>query len=223
MTMWEQDTWRDTPQYQTQENAEYWIDHYMERIAFARKRLQRQLQTAQERQKDAKMELIIAGSLLIAVYLGWFFLQALMRTTVLGYLIASIIYAFYKLVLLIGYPICIYKVIKSAVVMLIDGRGMVGLWLIKAFRLEVYADEIDSCQEYLRSYNAVYQDMVEWKEDLAQARSVDLTIVAQRFERLDLDPQIKVISPMQGRISKVAAFVALVLDIMLVHWIWFPT
>ncbi|MBO6015261.1 MAG: hypothetical protein J6P60_01575, partial [Lachnospiraceae bacterium] len=103
--MWEQDTWRDTPRYQTEENAEYWIDHYMERIAFAKMRLQRQLQTAQERQKDAKIELVIAGSLLIALYLGWFFLQALMRTTVLGYLIASIIYAFYKFVLLIGYPI----------------------------------------------------------------------------------------------------------------------
>ncbi|MBR1692703.1 MAG: hypothetical protein IJ711_08010 [Lachnospiraceae bacterium] len=204
------------PDFLYSDAGEYWISTYMEKISFARYRVQSQLKTAYVRQKDAASEVkICTGIVLLMLFIYWLLMELQASRDVAGFVIGTVLFAFFQFVMLIGFPICIYKIIRGLILIEIDRQGALGKVLTELCRWDVYAHEVQACEEYIRKCNAVYQDMEDWKKELEEGRSVDLDVVRERFEQIELDPKIQVVQTSGGRMHKIAATCALMLDVCL--------
>lgn len=196
--------------------GDYWINHYMEQISFARYKVQSQLNSAYERQKEPHNDIMLFGGVMLAGFFIYLLLMIFSHIQItIIFAVANVLRSVWHILLLIIDPVCIFKILRGALLSAADRKRAASESFPAREELYLYVDEIKKCQSYIQLYDEAYKDMERWKTELANGKKVDMQKVNERFEALTLEPKIPIVKTNHGSINKTASACAIIAGILL--------
>lgn len=201
--------------YEFDSEEEYLVNHYIDKAMFAKYNMERQLLSAEARQKDLEFELKLFGGAWVAMIfllpIGAIMCIASLILAIMGgaLLVVACITA-----LVLFLPYCIYKTCRALLVFGINKQNAIGRWAVKKFSLTVYKSELQQCREHSQRYTILLEDLNNWKEDLAHGESVGAQTILKRVEGVNFDPEIKVTNPNGGELKQFSQKFSLVVSII---------
>lgn len=198
--------------YQSEE--EYFLNHCIQKVEFARYQVSRQLESAINRKKEQSFELKLFVGILAAFIL--FYNMALAMTAaggVLSYIGAVTVMLCY-IAYLIVMPVCVFKIVKSILILVVNRQGRVGAWIARRYSLPLYHTEIQSCRTYLEKYRILLEDLENCKDKLGEEETSWTDFIKERMESTDLEPQIEVVSLNYGKLHKFAAVSSVIVTLL---------
>lgn len=201
--------------YEYDSEEEYLLNHYIDKAMFAKYNMERQLLSAEGRQKDLEFELKLFGgawaAMILLLPIGIIMCIASFMLAIMG---GALLVVFCISALVVLLPYCIYKTCKALLVFGINKQNAIGRWAVKKFSLTIYKSEVQQCQEYSQRYTILLEDLNEWKEGLSRGESVDAKTIAKRVEGIKFDPVIKVTNPNSGELKQFSQKVSIIVSII---------
>lgn len=187
--------------YQYATELEYQLHTYEDKIAFAKYKVESQLDKAVNRKKDEEFELKLYSGLLLFMFIllpfsftmslgKWNFL-ALIGVPLLFVALAGWIFAM---------PVCVYKMIKGTILYSINQRNKLGEWLLKRYEIPFCNTEISACQSYVNKYRVLLENIERWKEEIGEGRlEFPQEQIIKQLEQVELEPQIEIATMRWGK------------------------
>ena len=203
--------------YEYESEEEYLLNHYIEKLTFAKYKMEQQMKSATARQKEQEFECKLFGGIwaanIILLPIGVLMCISGWVLTLLGgvFLVIVCIGGLWTIM-----PACIYKFCKAFIVLSINKQNAVGRWAVQKFSLTIYKSEILQCNEYLQRYTVILEDFNEWKEALSLGEPVDVSAISKRVEGINFDPEIKVTNPNSGELKRFSMIVSIVLSVLII-------
>lgn len=196
--------------YEFENEGQYLVAKYKEQLDFALYQVMSQYQSAKKREDEEKKDVKTFGIALLAIILilplgvlmaisgGMMFSKLGFVFGLLGCLIvlADIPFLLYAL------PLCLYKVMRGFVLMQINKQSRFGIWICEKWNIEVFSSESRQCENYIRKYQLILQELEELRSDLEFADSVDLQPIKERMANVDTKPNIRVVNSFHGIVNK---------------------
>lgn len=196
--------------YEFENEGQYLVAKYKEQLDFALYQVMSQYQSAKKREDEEKKDVKTFGIALLAIILilplgvlmaisgGMMFSKLGFVFGLLGCLIvlADIPFLLYAL------PLCLYKVMRGFVLMQINKQSRFGIWICEKWNIEVLSAESRQCENYIRKYRLVLQELEELRSDLEFTDTVDLQPIKERMANVDIKPNIRVVNSLYGIINE---------------------
>ncbi len=196
--------------YEFENEGQYLVAKYKEQLDFALYQVMSQYQSAKKREDEEKKDVKTFGITLLAIILilplgvlmaisgGMMFSKLGFVFGLLGCLIvlADIPFLLYAL------PLCLYKVMRGFVLMQINKQSRFGLWICKKWNIEVFSSESRQCENYIRKYRLILQELEELRSDLEFTDTVDLQPIKERMANVDTKPNIRVVNSLYGIVNE---------------------
>ena len=196
--------------YEFENEGQYLVAKYKEQLDFALYQVMSQYQSAKKREDEEKKDVKTFGIALLAIILilplgvlmaisgGMMFSKLGFVFGLLGCLIvlADIPFLLYAL------PLCLYKVMRGFVLMQINKQSRFGLWICKKWNIEVFSSESRQCENYIRKYRLILQELEELRSDLEFTDTVDLQPIKERMANVDTKPNIRVVNSLYGIVNE---------------------
>ena len=196
--------------YEFENEGQYLVAKYKEQLDFALYQVMSQYQSAKKREDEEKKDVKTFGITLLAIILilplgvlmaisgGMMFTKLGFVFGLLGCLIvlADIPFLLYAL------PLCLYKVMRGFVLMQINKQSRFGLWICKKWNIEVFSSESRQCENYIRKYRLILQELEELRSDLEFTDTVDLQPIKERMANVDTKPNIRVVNSLYGIVNE---------------------
>ncbi len=221
--------------YEYENEGQYLIAQYKEQLEFALYQVESQYESAKKREEDEKKDLrvflILLGIILLMFPLsilialsgsvvfseGGFVLKGNLALGMLGcvLMIADIPFLLYVV------PFCLYKILRGVVLIQINKQSRMGRYICKKWKLDVFSSERRQCEEYIRKYRLVLQELDELADNLYFDNNADLMPIKERMKQVDIKPKVRVVNSLYGIVNqkiKVAAIVVTVL-VYLIAWL----
>lgn len=201
--------------YEYDSEEAYLLNHYIDKAMFAKYNMERQLLSAENRQKDLEFELKLFGgawaAMIFLLPIGAIMCIASFMLAIMGgaILVIACISA-----LVVFLPYCIYKTCRALLILGINKQNAIGMWAVKKFSLTVYKSELQQCREYSQRYTILLEDLNNWKEGLVRGEPVDAKVISKRVEGINFDPEIKVTNPNSGELKQFSKKVSIIVSII---------
>lgn len=196
--------------YEFENEGQYLVAKYKEQLDFALYQVMSQYQSAKKREDEEKKDVKTFGIALLAIILilplgvlmaisgGMMFTKLGFVFGLLGCLIvlADIPFLLYAL------PLCLYKVMRGFVLMQINKQSRFGIWICEKWNIEVLSAESRQCENYIRKYRLILQELEELRSDLEFADTVDLQPIKERMANVDTKPNIRVVNSLYGIVNE---------------------
>lgn len=196
--------------YEFENEGQYLVAKYKEQLDFALYQVMSQYQSAKKREDEEKKDVKTFGIALLAIILilplgvlmaisgGMMFSKLGFVFGLLGCLIvlADIPFLLYAL------PLCLYKVMRGFVLMQINKQSRFGIWICEKWNIEVLSAESRQCENYIRKYRLILQELEELRSDLEFADTVDLQPIKERMANVDTKPNIRVVNSLYGIVNE---------------------
>ena len=196
--------------YEFENEGQYLVAKYKEQLDFALYQVMSQYQSAKKREDEEKKDVKTFGIALLAIILilplgvlmaisgGMMFTKLGFVFGLLGCLIvlADIPFLLYAL------PLCLYKVMRGFVLMQINKQSRFGLWICKKWNIEVFSSESRQCENYIRKYRLILQELEELRSDLEFTDTVDLQPIKERMANVDTKTNIRVVNSLYGIVNE---------------------
>ena len=196
--------------YEFENEWQYLVAKYKEQLDFALYQVMSQYQCAKKREDDEIKDVKTFGSALLAMIL---ILPLGVLIAISGGMMASaggLVFGLFGCVLILAdlpfllyaLPLCLYKVMRGFVLMQINKQSRFGLWICKKWNIEVFSSESRQCENYIRKYRLVLQELEELRSDLEFADTVDLQPIKERMANVDIKPNIRVVNSLYGIVNE---------------------
>lgn len=183
----------------------YMLDHYMERVTFAKYQVQRQLEYAVKRKRDQAFEIkVFIGVLLCYITIYHLSYMLAESKNIFLFLIGEIVLVVSEIAYLFVVPVCIYRIIRGGFILLMD----------RLDEVKTYSLEIEECQKYLEKYKLLLEDLYQWKEEIIQGGIIDDAAIYERVHKVELSPDIPVMTDAFGKMGKFYTVSAILLTIL---------
>lgn len=218
--------------YEFENEGQYLVAKYKEQLDFALYQVMSQYQSAKKREDDEIKDVKTFGTALLAIILilPLGVLIAISGGAMLS--VGGILFGLFGCLLtfadipflLYALPLCLYKVMRGFVLMQINKQSRFGLWICKKWNIEVFCSESRQCENYIRKYKLILQEIEELRSDLEYLDAVDLEPIKERMANVDTKPKIRVVNSLYGIVNekmKKASIVATVLVYILLATAFF--
>lgn len=209
--------------YEFENEGQYLVAKYKEQLDFALYQVMSQYQSAKKREDEEKKDVKTFGITLLAIILilplgvlmaisgGMMFSKLGFVFGLLGCLIvlADIPFLLYAL------PLCLYKVMRGFVLMQINKQSRFGLWICKKWNIEVFSSESRQCENYIRKYRLILQELEELRSDLEFTDTVDLQPIKERMANVDTKPNIRVVNSLYGIVNEKIRKASIVVTVLI--------
>ena len=196
--------------YEFENEGQYLVAKDKEQLDFALYQVMSQYQSAKKREDDEIKDVKTFGTALLAIILilplgvlmaisgGMMFSKIGFVFGLFGCLVvfADIPFLLYAL------PLCLYKVMRGFVLMQINKKSRFGLWICKKWNIEVFSSESRQCENYIRKYRLILQELEELRSDLEFTDTVDLQPIKERMANVDTKPNIRVVNSLYGIVNE---------------------
>lgn len=193
---------------------EYLINKYSEKVKFAKYQVSSQLKSAIARVNDQKFEVKLFTGILITIIIAYHFSASIDKENIMLAIIGSVLNYFCSIIYIIGWPICVYKILKSAIIFSTSKESTIGNWAVEKFSLPSFLSEIQTCQIYIQKYNLILEDFELWRGNLTDGISVDKNVIENRMKDVDLNPKISVVFHNYGKLKRFSTIVSVVISII---------
>lgn len=190
--------------YQYETELEYRLHTYEDKIKFAKYKVESQLDKAVMRKRDEEFELKLYAGILLAfvILLPLSFIMSLGKWNFLSLIGVPLLF-----IALAGWlfvmPICVYKMIKGAILYSINQRKKLGEWFFRRYEIPFCNTEIDTCRIYINKYRVLLENIEEWKEKISEGRlEFPEEQILRQLEQVELEPQIEVATMRWGKMMK---------------------
>lgn len=208
--------------YEFENEGQYLVAKYKEQLDFALYQVMSQYQSAKKREDEEMKDVKTFGFALLAMILA---LPIGVLIAISGGMMRSIGGVAFGLFgclivladipfLLYALPLCLYKVMRGFVLMQINKQSRFGIWVCEKWNIEVFTSESKQCENYIRKYRLILQELEELHSDLEFAEDIDLRPIKERMANVDTKPNIRVVNSLHGIVNekiKKASIVATVL------------
>ncbi|MBQ1171421.1 MAG: hypothetical protein IIX48_02315 [Lachnospiraceae bacterium] len=196
--------------YEFENEGQYLVAKYKEQLDFALYQVMSQYQSAKKREDDEKKDVKTFGmalliiilalpiGILIAISGGMMFSKIGFAFGLLGSLMVLVDMPF----LLYALPLCLYKVMRGFVLMQINKQSRLGIWICEKWNIEVLSAESRQCENYIRKYRLILQELEELRSDLEFTDTVDLQPIKERMANVDTKPNIRVVNSLYGIVNE---------------------
>lgn len=209
--------------YEFENEGQYLVAQYREQLQFALFQVERQYESAKNRQRSEIKDIKVFGIALLVIILAMpaGILMAISGGRMLS--AASLVFGLAGCFLVIidmpfilyAMPLCLYKVLRGYVYLQISKNSRFGLWLCKKWKIPEAASEIKQCEDYIRKYKLILEEIDELEKDLLLLEDVDLKDIKIRMANVDTKPVIKVVNTIQGtpnyKIRKISTVITIIL------------
>ena len=209
--------------YEFENEGQYLVAKYKEQLDFALYQVMSQYQSAKKREDDEIKDVKTFGTALLAIILilplgvlmaisgGMMFSKLGFVFGLLGCLIvlADIPFLLYAL------PLCLYKVMRGFVLMQINKQSRFGIWICEKWNIEVLSAESRQCENYIRKYRLILQELEELRSDLEFTDTVDLRPIKERMANVDTKPNIRVINSLYGIVNEKIRKASIVVTVLI--------
>ncbi len=196
--------------YEFENEGQYLVAKYKEQLDFALYQVMSQYQSVKKREDEEKKDVKTFGSALLAMIL---ILPLGVLIAISGGMMASaggLVFGLFGCVLILAdlpfllyaLPLCLYKVMRGFVLMQINKQSRFGLWICKKWNIEVFSSESRQCENYIRKYRLVLQELEELRSDLEFTDTVDLQPIKERMANVDIKPNIRVVNSLYGIVNE---------------------
>lgn len=199
--------------YEYGSEEEYLINKCEERVKFSNYQVSSQLKSAIARINDQKFEFKLFTGILITITIAYYFSSLISKTNIILAIIGSVLNYFFSIIYIVGLPICIYKILKSAIILSTGKESIIGRWAVKKFSLPSFLSEIQTCQIYIQKYKLILEDFELWRGNLSNGISVDKNIIENRMEGVELNPEISVVFQNYGKLKRFSTIISAVISI----------
>lgn len=207
--------------------GQYLVAKYKEQLEFALFQVQSQYDSAKKREMTELNDIKAFGSALLAIILALpigiliAISGGMIRTAagfVFGLFGALIVFVDFPF-LLYALPLCLFKVLRGFILLQISKRTKFGLWICEKWNIQAFGMETKVCEDYIRKYKLILEEIEELREELELSDEVDLSVIKRRMANVDTKPAIPVTNSMYGRINqkikKVSVYATVFMYIML--------
>lgn len=209
--------------YEFENEGQYLVAKYKEQLDFALYQVMSQYQSAKKREDDEIKDVKTFGTALLAIILilplgvlmaisgGMMFSKIGFVFGLFGCLVvfADIPFLLYAL------PLCLYKVMRGFVLMQINKQSRFGLWICKKWNIEVFSSESRQCENYIRKYRLILQELEELRSDLEFTDTVDLQPIKERMANVDTKPNIRVVNSLYGIVNEKIRKASIVVTVLI--------
>lgn len=209
--------------YEFENEGQYLVAKYKEQLDFALYQVMSQYQSAKKREDDEIKDVKTFGTALLAIILilplgvlmaisgGMMFSKIGFVFGLFGCLVvfADIPFLLYAL------PLCLYKVMRGFVLMQINKKSRFGLWICKKWNIEVFSSESRQCENYIRKYRLILQELEELRSDLEFTDTVDLQPIKERMANVDTKPNIRVVNSLYGIVNEKIRKASIVVTVLI--------
>lgn len=209
--------------YEFENEGQYLVAKYKEQLDFALYQVMSQYQSAKKREDDEIKDVKTFGTALLAIILilplgvlmaisgGMMFSKIGFVFGLFGCLVvfADIPFLLYAL------PLCLYKVMRGFVLMQINKQSRFGLWICKKWNIEVFSSESRQCENYIRKYRLILQELEELRSDLGFTDTVDLQPIKERMANVDTKPNIRVVNSLYGIVNEKIRKASIVVTVLI--------
>ena len=209
--------------YEFENEGQYLVAKYKEQLDFALYQVMSQYQSAKKREDEEKKDVKTFGIALLAIILilplgvlmaisgGMMFSKLGFVFGLLGCLIvlADIPFLLYAL------PLCLYKVMRGFVLMQINKQSRFGIWICEKWNIEVLSAESRQCENYIRKYRLILQELEELRSDLEFTDTVDLQPIKERMANVDIKPNIRVVNSLYGIVNEKIRKASIVVTVLI--------
>lgn len=196
--------------YEFENEGQYLVAKYKEQLDFALYQVMSQYQSVKKREDEEKKDVKTFGSALLAMIL---ILPLGVLIAISGGMMASaggLVFGLFGCVLILAdlpfllyaLPLCLYKVMRGFVLMQINKQSRFGLWICKKWNIEVFSSESRQCENYIRKYRLILQELEELRSDLEFTDTVDLQPIKERMANVDTKPNIRVVNSLYGIVNE---------------------
>lgn len=209
--------------YEFENEGQYLVAKYKEQLDFALYQVMSQYQSAKKREDDEIKDVKTFGTALLAIILilplgvlmaisgGMMFSKIGFVFGLFGCLVVFADTPF----LLYALPLCLYKVMRGFVLMQINKQSRFGLWICKKWNIEVFSSESRQCENYIRKYRLILQELEELRSDLEFTDTVDLQPIKERMANVDTKPNIRVVNSLYGIVNEKIRKASIVVTVLI--------
>ena len=209
--------------YEFENEGQYLVAKYKEQLDFALYQVMSQYQSAKKREDDEIKDVKTFGTALLAIILilplgvlmaisgGMVFSKIGFVFGLFGCLVVFADTPF----LLYALPLCLYKVMRGFVLMQINKQSRFGLWICKKWNIEVFSSESRQCENYIRKYRLILQELEELRSDLEFTDTVDLQPIKERMANVDTKPNIRVVNSLFGIVNEKIRKASIVVTVLI--------
>ena len=209
--------------YEFENEGQYLVAKYKEQLDFALYQVMSQYQSAKKREDDEIKDVKTFGIALLAIILilplgvlmaisgGMMFSKIGFVFGLFGCLVvfADIPFLLYAL------PLCLYKVMRGFVLMQINKQSRFGIWICEKWNIEVLSAESRQCENYIRKYRLILQELEELRSDLEFTDTVDLQPIKERMANVDTKPNIRVVNSLYGIVNEKIRKASIVVTVLI--------
>lgn len=201
--------------YQYKSDREYWLSYYEEQIAFARSKVQSHLKAAMSRKQEQEFELKLYCGILLGIFVLCPLGILLTMSGGLLMLVGGTILVALSFGIVFVVPVCCYKISKGLFYWIINRSERAEQWLMQRFGIQTVQKEIQVCMVWIEKYRLLEEQIQKWRGEIdrqeagTDEKGPDKEEMESRFEHVNFEPCIEVVSEFRGGIRKLARIAAI--------------